>query len=118
MNAPTNQPGGPLLDTCGKAIVAGKDAAGYLWHQPDDADTRAKILQFLTEIKAESLKAGRHEMPSLCDQMLTAANASPSPQQVEILVDGFDRLYKLWGAAKSGLLTNEFRPEDLPELPS
>ena len=34
----------------------------------------------------------------------TAAQATPSPQQVEVLVDGFDRLTKLWQAAKSGLL--------------
>jgi hypothetical protein len=33
-----------------------------------------------------------------------AVAATPSPQQVEILQDGFDRLVKLWQAAKSGLL--------------
>ena len=35
---------------------------------------------------------------------VTAAKATPSPQQVDLLVRGFDRLYKLWQAAKSGLL--------------
>ena len=29
-----------------------------------------------------------------------AAKATPSPQQVELLVDGFDRLNKLWLAAE------------------
>ncbi len=28
----------------------------------------------------------------------------PSPQQVDLLVNGFDRLFQLWQAAKSGLL--------------
>jgi hypothetical protein len=35
---------------------------------------------------------------------IVAARAKPTPQQVDMLQDGFDRLYKLWGAAKSGLL--------------
>jgi hypothetical protein len=43
-------------------------------------------------------------MPKLCDELLTALRAQPTPQQVDILQDGFDRLYKLWAAAKSGLL--------------
>ena len=38
------------------------------------------------------------------EELKIAAQASPSPQQVELLVDGFDRLTKLWQAAKSGLL--------------
>jgi hypothetical protein len=43
-------------------------------------------------------------MPVICEEMLTALKASPSPQQVDLLHVGFDRLYKLWAAAKSGLL--------------
>jgi hypothetical protein len=43
-------------------------------------------------------------MPRLCDELTNWAKASPSPQQVDILQDGFERLYKLWSAAKSGLL--------------
>jgi hypothetical protein len=36
--------------------------------------------------------------------VLSSAKASPSPQQVDALVSGFDRLMSLWQAAKSGLL--------------
>jgi hypothetical protein len=43
-------------------------------------------------------------MPRLCEELLVAARAKPTPQQVDMLQDGFDRLYKLWAAAKSGLL--------------
>jgi hypothetical protein len=43
-------------------------------------------------------------MPRLCGELVTAAKATPSPQQVDLLVNGFDRLYQLWQAAKSGLL--------------
>jgi hypothetical protein len=42
-------------------------------------------------------------MPVICDEMLTALNASPSPQQEDLLHVGFDRLYKPWAAAKPGL---------------
>ena len=43
-------------------------------------------------------------MPRICEELKTAAKATPSPQQVDVLVTGFDRLVNLWQAAKSGLL--------------
>ncbi len=94
----------PLLDRLGKLIVEGKDAATYLWQVPDDQGTRARLKELLQSIKQESLARGRREMPLLCDQLLLALSATPSPQQVDLLQDGFDRLYKMWEAAKTGLL--------------
>jgi hypothetical protein len=94
----------PLLDELGTAIVAGKDAASFLWQVPDDPDTRQRILALLEQIRDGSKRQGRTEMPKLCDELLVAARAQPTPQQVDMLQDGFDRLYKLWSAAKSGLL--------------
>ena len=90
----------PLCQMC----ADGKQAAEYLWQVPKDAAMRQKILDLLTQIGVESAKQGRHEMPRLVEELKIAAQATPSPQQVELLVDGFDRLYKLWQAAKSGLL--------------
>ncbi|MBI2402903.1 MAG: hypothetical protein HYV20_09260 [Gemmatimonadetes bacterium] len=94
----------PLLDALGKMIRDGKDTASYLWQVPDDAATRSRLEQLLREIRDQSAKKGRREMPKLCDELLTALRASPSPQQVDLLQDGFDRLYKLWEAAKTGLV--------------
>ena len=94
----------PLMDSLGKLCAEGKDAAEYLWQVPKDAAVRKQILDLLTQIGTESAKQGRHEMPKLVEELKIAAQATPSPQQVEILVDGFDRLTKLWQAAKSGLL--------------
>jgi hypothetical protein len=94
----------PLLDDLGKAIVAGKDATAFLWQVPDDADTRQRIAALLEQIRDASAGQGRTEMPKLCEELLVAARAQPTPQQVDILQDGFDRLYRLWSAAKSGLL--------------
>ena len=101
---PSQRRSQPLLDALGKLIVEGKDAATYLWQVPNDASTRARMQQILQEVRDQSAKKGRHEMPKLCEELLTALRASPTPQQVDLLQDGFDRLYKLWEAAKTGLL--------------
>jgi len=103
----TEQPrrsGPPLLDTLGKLCTEGKQAADYLWQVPKDEAMRKKILDLLDQIAVESTKQGRKEMPRICEELKTAAQASASPQQVDILVNGFDRLVHLWQAAKSGLL--------------
>lgn len=93
----------PLLDALGKLCTDGKAAAEYLWQVPKDQAVRQQILQILDQIEIEGAKQGRKEMPRLAAELKVAAQASPSPQQVDLLVDGFDRLYKLWEAAKSGL---------------
>ena len=101
---PSQRRSQPLLDALGKLIVEGKDSATYLWQVPNDASARARMQQILQEVRDQSAKKGRREMPKLCEELLTALHASPTPQQVDLLQDGFDRLYKLWEAAKTGLL--------------
>lgn len=96
--------GEPVLDALGKLVQEGKDAASYLWQVPDDAATRSRLREVLGAIRDRSAKQGRREMPALCDELLTALRASPSPQQVDLLQDGFDRLHKLWAAARTGLM--------------
>jgi hypothetical protein len=91
------------MDRLGALCKAGKDSATYLWQVPNDEEVRRKIVGLLAEIKAEAAKQGRNEMGRLVVELETAANASASPQQVELLQDGFDRLTRLWAAAKSGL---------------
>jgi len=94
----------PLMDALGKLCTEGKQLADYLWQVPKDQAVRQQILGILDQIAAESAKQGRQEMPHICEELKTAAKASPSPQQVDVLVTGFDRLVGLWQAAKSGLL--------------
>ena len=101
---PPRRPLPPVLDALGKLCTDGKQLAEYLWQVPDDAGVRKQILGILDQIAAEGAKQGRREMPRICEELLTAAKASPSPQQVDLLVNGFDRLVGLWQAAKSGLL--------------
>jgi len=94
----------PLMDALGKLCTDGKQLADYLWQVPGDAGVRQQILGILEQIATESAKQGRREMPRICEELKTAAKSSPSPQQVDLLVNGFDRLVGLWQAAKSGLL--------------
>jgi hypothetical protein len=93
----------PLMDRLGELCVAGRDSATYLWQVPNDEDVRRKIAELLAQIKVEAAKQGRQEMSRLVLELETAVAASPSPQQVELLQDGFERLMRLWAAAKSGL---------------
>jgi hypothetical protein len=93
----------PLMDRLGELCKAGRDSATYLWQVPDDESVRRKIAGILAEIKVEAAKGGRQEMGRLAVELETALGVSSSPQQVEILQDGFDRMIRLWAAAKSGL---------------
>ena len=92
------------MDALGKLCADGKASTEYLWQVPDDTQVRLKVVGILEQIAALAHKQGRKEMGRIVEELATAAKASPSPQQVDLLVDGFDRLTKLWQAAKSGLM--------------
>lgn len=94
----------PLMDRLGELCISGKEKAAYLWQVPNDEGVRAEIVALIPVIKEECAKSGRREMHRILEELEPAATASPSPQQVEILQDGFDRLVRLWQSAKSGLL--------------
>jgi hypothetical protein len=98
------RPSFPLMDRLGELCTSGRDSAAYLWQVPNDENVRAEIGRKLVEIRTECEGQGRREMARIVGELETALSASPSPQQVEILQDGFDRLVKLWQAAKSGLM--------------
>ena len=102
-NPAPRKPIPPLMDRLGELCKAGRDSATYLWQVPNDEAVRRKIAAILAEIKVEAAKGGRQEMGRLTVELETALAASSSPQQVELLQDGFDRLMRLWAAAKSGL---------------
>jgi hypothetical protein len=93
----------PLMDRLGELCTAERDSATYLWQVPDDESVRRKIAGILAEIKSEAAKANRREMGRVAAELESALAVSPSPQQVEVLQDGFDRMLRLWAAAKSGL---------------
>ena len=104
------------MDRLGELCVAGRDSATYLWQVPNDESMRQKIAELLAQIKVEAAKHGRQEMGRLVLELETAVAASPSPQQVELLQDGFERLMRLWAAAKRPVLT--VRAYLLPDFPA
>jgi hypothetical protein len=94
----------PLLDALGELCFKGRDLAAYLWQVPDDQAVRQQLGALLVTMREEIAKSGRREMRVIVEDLETALKASPSPQQIEILQDGFDRITKLWQSAKSGLM--------------
>lgn len=93
---------GPLMDPLGQLIQQGRDAAEFLWQVPEDTATRTQVGGLLAQIGAEAAAQGKREMPALCEAMRPAANAAPTPQSVEILQEGFERLHRLWLSTRSG----------------
>jgi hypothetical protein len=91
------------MDRLGELCRDGKELSEYLWQVPHDDETRQRILGILAQIRDQAEKQGRREMGRIAGELEAAARASVSPQQVELLQDGFDRLMRLWAAAKSGL---------------
>src|SRR2546423_11379342 len=94
----------PLMDGLGKLCTEGKELADYLWQVPKDEPARHKIVAILDQIAAKAGKQGRREMPRICAELKTAAKASPSPQQVDLLVSGLDRLPGPGPGAQTGPL--------------
>src|SRR2546430_8892092 len=86
----------PLMDGLGKLCTEGKQLADYLWQGPKDEPARHKIVAILDQIAAEAGKQGRTEMPRICEQLKTAAKATPNPQQVDVLVSRFEPLGRPW----------------------
>lgn len=101
---PRHQPRPSLQDALGTLCTEGREAATFLWQVPDDRQVRTQLGGILERVKAECERQGRREMRRIVDELERALQASPSPPQVEILQDGFDRLTQLWQAARSGLL--------------
>src|SRR5436305_12901815 len=94
----------PLMDGLGKLCTEGKELADYLWQLPKDEPARHKIVAILDQIAAEAGKQGRKGMPRICEELKTAANATPSPQHGDVLVNGCARLVSLWRARHARLL--------------
>ena len=92
------------MDRLGQLIQRGRETAESLWQVPDDSAGRAQVAALLLEIRAEGEAQGKQEIPPICDRLGPAVNAAPTPQSVEILQDGFERLHKLWLATRSGLV--------------
>src|SRR2546425_10422455 len=91
----------PLMDGLGKLCTEGKQLADYLWQGPKDEPARHKILAILDQIGVEAAKQGGRGMPRLCEELQTAAKATPRPPPGGVLGTGVDRLGRPGGAAQT-----------------
>src|SRR3989442_3344797 len=103
------RPHPPVMDALGKLCTEGKQLADYLWQVPKDEPARQRILALLDQIPAERTKQSRHEMPKICEELKTAARATPSPQQEAMVVSVVDRPVDLLPAARIQVLLHHAR---------
>ncbi|MFQ5549730.1 MAG: hypothetical protein ACE5FJ_00660 [Gemmatimonadales bacterium] len=93
----------PLLDAVGRLCKQGKDVADYLFQVPDDEAQRTRLREILDQIQADKSMANRKELPKLVGDLRALLDEPPSMMGAEQLQVGFDRMFKLWAAARSGL---------------
>jgi len=86
----------PKSNPVGRAILEGRRLVTYLWQSPHDAATRAQLRQVLAVIRYDYTEHAGRKIQGICQEMLVALRATPSPQQVDLLENGFDRLYRIW----------------------
>ena len=97
-----NPPPGPV-DALGRLLFEGKDVADYLFQVPDDEGQRERLRGILAEVIVEARSGSHHELPRIAEEVKAVLDEPPSAPGAEMLQAGFDRLLRLWQAARSGL---------------
>lgn len=92
-----------VIDAIGKLCYEGRDIAAYLYQVPDDAAQQDRAKQILDTLLTDKTIAKRTEFPQVVSDMREALEEQPSAMAAEVLQAGFDRLIKLWQAARSGI---------------
>jgi len=91
----------PTMVSLGSLIHAGRLATEALWAHPDDSVGRGQVEELVARVRMEANYLGLSEMLVVCDEIGPIANAAPTPQAVEILINGFERLARHWRAAQT-----------------
>ncbi len=92
-----------FLDDLGRLCKEGNDIAHYLFQVPDDEAQREKLGKTLDAILADKSMASRKELPSVAREMKELLAQPPSVSNADMLQTGFDRMMRLWQAARSGM---------------
>ena len=92
-----------FVDKVGKLCYEGKDVAAYLYQVPADEDQRQRMRTILDAILGHLEKTKRRELPGIARDLKEVLAGPPTIMAAEQLQDGFDRMVKLWEAARSGL---------------
>lgn len=88
------------MDGLGTLIEQGRAATEDLWQAPDDPSVRARAGGAFAALVAVVQASGTDEMRVICERFCPKANAAPTPQAIEFMQDGLERLHALWRAAQ------------------
>ncbi len=91
------------LDKLGMLCHQGQDVATYLFQVPDDESQWQKMQTIVEGILYETRGSQRRELPRLAGELQEAMAGSHDMMAADQLQSGFDRLVKLWKAARSGI---------------
>ncbi|NIM48152.1 MAG: hypothetical protein GTO22_02635 [Gemmatimonadales bacterium] len=90
-------------DALGKLCKEGRDVASYLFQVPDDEAQWQRLREIVQAILKEARATKRRELPRIAQEMNDALSDKPTAQTAELMQSGFDRMFRLWQAARSGL---------------
>ena len=90
----------PSLVSLGSLIQQGRVATERLWAHPDDSAGRRHVEELIAQVRIEATALGQSAMLPVCDEVGPVANSAPTPQAVEILIGGFEKLARLWRASQ------------------
>ena len=93
----------PPMDEVGKLLTAGKDIATYLFQVPDDESQRERLRAILASIETETKGGNHRELPRIASEVAATLSEPPSIPAAEMVQAGFDRMWRLWESARSGL---------------
>ena len=85
-----------------KLTQEGLDISTYLYQVPADEGQRKRLREILDEILKAAVLTHRRELPRLAAELRAVIDQPPSLDAAALLQEGFDRMQKLWDAAKSG----------------
>lgn len=91
------------LDRLGKLCFKGQEIATYLFQVPDDETQWQNARVIVDAILDETRGSQRRELPRLAAQLKEALNGAHDMMAADQLQAGFDRIVKLWKAARSGI---------------
>ena len=92
-----------FMDRLGKLCHTGHEVANYLFQVPDDESQWQRLQEIVDGILQEASRTRHKELPRIAEEVRTALQRGTSMLVVEQAMTGFDRMIKIWKAARSGL---------------
>ncbi len=92
-----------FVDRLGKLCFTGHEVAAYLFQVPGDESRWQQLRDIVNGILQEAPGTRHKELPHIAEGIRTALQQGTSMLVLEQVMAGFDRMIKIWKAARSGL---------------